>query len=61
LLIEEALPGEPDHMFQTLGGFMMYKLGRIPRVSDTVRIENWIFEIMDMDQNRVDKVLVSKL
>jgi putative hemolysin len=48
-------------MFQTLGGFMMYKLGRIPRVSDTVRIENWIFEIMDMDQNRVDKVLVSKL
>jgi putative hemolysin len=61
LLIEEALPGEPDHMFQTLGGFMMYKLGRIPRVSDTVRTENWIFEIMDMDQNRVDKVLVSKL
>jgi len=61
LAMEDPLPGETDHMFQTLGGFMMYKLGRIPRVSDQVRIENYTFEVMDMDQNRVDKVLVSKV
>ncbi len=61
LMMEDALPGESDHMFQTLGGFMMYKLGRIPAVADKARIEGYVFEVMDMDQNRVDKVLVSKL
>jgi len=61
LAIEDPLPGESHFMFQTVGGFMMYKLGRIPRVSDQVRIEKYTFEVMGMDQNRVDKVLVSKV
>jgi putative hemolysin len=61
LELEDPLPGESEHFFQTLGGFMMYKLGRIPAVADRVQVADCLFEVMDMDQNRVDKVLVSKL
>lgn len=58
--IDVFFPGEEDHVFQTLGGFMMYRLGRIPAVADQVFIEGYMFEVMDMDGNRVDKVLVQK-
>jgi magnesium and cobalt exporter, CNNM family len=53
------LPGEEDGGFQTLGGFLMTRLGRVPAVADHVEVGGWRFEIMDMDRRRVDKVLVS--
>jgi len=43
----------------TLGGLAMLKLNRIPRVGDRFDIRNIHFEIVDMDGNRVDKLLVS--
>lgn len=45
--------------YQTLGGFMMGELGRIPRAGEKLMWKGWWFEVMDMDGNRVDKVLVS--
>ncbi|MBK7630259.1 MAG: HlyC/CorC family transporter [Ignavibacteriales bacterium] len=45
--------------YTTLGGFMMYNLNRIPKVGDKIIYENYTLEIVDMDGNRVDKVLVS--
>jgi len=53
----KQLPGEEDGSFQTLGGFLMTRLGRIPAVADHVEVGGWRFEIMDMDRRRVDKVL----
>ncbi|MDP3439252.1 MAG: transporter associated domain-containing protein, partial [Azonexus sp.] len=53
------LPGEDEHNFHTLGGFIMHQLGRIPMPADHFAISDWRFEVMDMDRNRVDKVLVS--
>jgi len=44
--------------FQTLGGFMMAQLNRIPAPADTVTVKAYRFEVMDMDGRRVDKVLV---
>jgi putative hemolysin len=44
--------------FQTLGGFMMAHLNRIPAPADRVTINGYCFEVMDMDGRRVDKVLV---
>ena len=44
--------------FQTLGGFMMAQLNRIPAPADTVTVKGFRFEVMDMDGRRVDKVLV---
>ena len=54
----EQLPGEARGNFQTLGGFMITNLGRIPKSSDHFIWDEYRFEVMDMDGNRVDKVLV---
>ena len=59
--IDDDLPGEDERGFHTLGGFVMHTLGRIPRPTDHFIAEGWRFEVMDMDGNRVDKVLVSLL
>lgn len=48
----------PDTDFQTVGGFVMTTLGRIPREGDTVHWHSWTVEVVDMDARRVDKVLV---
>jgi len=37
------------------------RLGHIPKVADHLEYEHYRFEVMDMDSNRVDKVLISKL
>ncbi|ARV62048.1 hypothetical protein BZZ01_28530 [Nostocales cyanobacterium HT-58-2] len=44
--------------YQTLGGFVMAHLGRIPSAADHFEWQGMRLEVMDMDGNRVDKVLV---
>lgn len=58
---EEDLSGEEENAFNTLGGFVMYVLGRIPVVTDHFEAAGYRFEVMDMDKNRVDKVLVAHI
>jgi putative hemolysin len=53
------LPGEEE--YETLGGFVMMHLGRIPKPGDQFESNGMCFEVMDMDGNRVDKVLVTAL
>lgn len=55
------LPGEAEGHFQTLGGFVMTHLGRIPSAADHFEWGGMRFEVMDMDGKRVDKVLVQRL
>jgi putative hemolysin len=59
--IEEDLPGEDENAFNTLGGLVMYVLGRIPVVADRFEAAGFSFEVVDMDKNRVDKVLLTQL
>lgn len=61
LLGLKHLPGEDRGGFQTLGGFVMTQLGRIPKAADFLEAIGWRFEVVDMDQRRVDKVLVSPI
>ena len=61
LEIDDDLPGEDDKAYNTLGGLVMYVLGRIPGVADRFEVGGHAFEIVDMDKNRVDKVLVTAL
>ena len=56
-----SLPGEERDNYQTLGGFIMMQLGRIPVVNDHFRWGGLYFEVLDMDGRRVDKVLVKPL
>ncbi|MBL8129434.1 MAG: HlyC/CorC family transporter, partial [Chloroflexia bacterium] len=61
LLHTGPLPGENSGDFETLGGFLMASLGRIPEVGDTFDWDNRRFEVVDMDGRRIDRVLVSGL
>jgi putative hemolysin len=52
------LPGDETGDFQTLGGFMMAQVNRVPRVADHFIVEGYRFEVVDMDGRRVDRVLI---
>jgi putative hemolysin len=52
------LPGEGSGDFQTLGGFMMARINRVPAVGDRVSVKGFRFEVLYMDGRRVDRVLI---
>jgi putative hemolysin len=53
----QKLPREDG--YETLAGLVLTLMGRIPQPADLYEWNGLRFEIMDMDGNRVDKVLVS--
>ena len=57
----DELPAEEERSFHTVGGFAMHRLGRIPSPADHFEASGFRFEVVDMDRNRVDKVLVARL
>lgn len=58
LLAIDCLPGDEQGEYETLAGFVMSRLGAIPRTGELVRWAGWRFEVVDMDGRRVDKILV---
>ncbi len=61
--VERVLPGltfgdEESKDYQTLAGFAVKHLGRVPKEGETFETQGYVFEILDMDRHRVDKVLV---
>jgi putative hemolysin len=54
----EEWESEERGSYQTLGGFVITHLGRIPAAADHFEWQKMRVEVMDMDGNRVDKVLV---
>lgn len=57
----EALPDDEVGAYHTLGGFVMTRLGRVPKVADRFEWGGLRFEVMDMDDRRIDKVLVQRV
>ena len=53
------LPHEDE--YETLSGFVMVSLGRLPQTADQFEWQGLNFEVIDMDGHRVDKVLVTTL
>ena len=53
------LPDEKSGVFHTAGGFIMYRLGHIPASGDKMEWADFKFEVMDMDGNRIDKILIT--
>ena len=49
---------EGEHEFDTLAGFVLHELERIPKTADTFDWRGFEFEIIDMDGQRIDKLLV---
>lgn len=52
------LPLDEQGEYQTLAGFVVTRIGRIPSASDRFEWNGFTFEVVDMDGNRVDKVLM---
>jgi len=50
---------EGENEFDTLAGFVLHELKRIPVTGDTFEWRGFTFEIIDMDGQRIDKVLVN--
>ena len=52
------LPENRD--YQTVAGHVLAAFGRLPAVGEHVEIGGWRFEVVDLDGNRIDKVLVTE-
>ncbi len=55
------LPDEERGYYQTIGGFVMSQLGRVPESSDYFDWSMLRFEVVDMDGMRVDKILITTI
>ena len=49
---------EGEHDFDTLAGFILHELERIPKTGDKLLWKDFNMEVIDMDGHRIDKVLV---
>lgn len=47
--------------YQTIGGYVLHHLGHIPEEGERFKQDGYRFEIVDMDRQRIDKLLVSRL
>ena len=54
----DDLPGQGE--YDTLAGFLMMMLRRVPRRTDSVTVNEHRFEVMDVDNYRIDQVLVTR-
>lgn len=52
---------EKDGAYETLGGYIIDYLDRIPAIGDKFENDGYVFEVVDIDHNRVDKVIVTRL
>jgi putative hemolysin len=55
-----SVPEEDRGRYNTLSGMIMLLLGRLPRTADHCEWEDWVFEVVDIDGKRIDKVLATR-
>ncbi len=56
-----AINNFPDETsYTTLAGFILNELQHIPKSGEKLHFQEFTFEVVDMDANRIDKVLISK-
>jgi len=53
----KELPAEDRGLYNTLAGLLLFVLGQLPQTGESVVVEGWRFEIVDLDGRRIDKVL----
>ncbi len=46
----------PEGEYETIGGYIVTKLGRIPKKGEKIQIDNFIIEIMYAEKTRIDLV-----
>jgi putative hemolysin len=57
-----SLTGLPeDGDFHTLAGFVLHLAGELPGIGDSFKYQGYSFKVKEMDGNRIDKILISKI
>lgn len=62
--LEAALDIEPfpdDDQFETIAGFLMYVLRKVPRPTESVDHAGFRFEVLDVDNHKIDQLLVTRI
>ena len=57
----DDLPLEDKGRYNTVAGLMLAIWGHLPSVGDRVEIEGWVFEVVEMEGRRIDRVLARPL
>lgn len=57
----KTVPEEEKGRYHTLSGMMMWLMGKVPRTGDIAEWQDWRLEVVDLDGNRIDKVMASRL
>ncbi|HSJ63250.1 MAG TPA: hemolysin family protein [Gemmatimonadaceae bacterium] len=58
---DKLLPVRRARGSRTLGGLILERLGRVPAVGESVDLDRWRLEVVDLDGRRVDRILVEPL
>ncbi|MFL5285790.1 MAG: hemolysin family protein [Rhodopila sp.] len=56
-LLKLPLPARRD--YQTVAGFMLHAMRRVPQVGEAMEDQGWCFEVVDLDALRIDKILAA--
>jgi putative hemolysin len=51
----------PEGIYSTLGGFIQYQLGYLPKKGTEITFNGYLFRIVDADEKKIKKVLIKKL
>ncbi|MBK1681074.1 hemolysin family protein [Rhodocyclus tenuis] len=54
-------PFPDDDRYETIAGFMMYMLRRVPRPTESIEHAGFKFEVIDIDNHKIDQLLVTRL
>jgi putative hemolysin len=57
----ESVPDELLGKYHTVSGLVLLLLGRLPKPGDSVVVDSWRLEVIDLDGRRIDKVLASRI
>jgi putative hemolysin len=59
-LVIDQVPEQDKGRYHTVSGLILLLLGRMPVAGDSVVIEGWKLEVVDMDGRRIDKILATR-
>lgn len=54
------LPDEAAHDYNTVAGMVVSHYGNIPRIGEQFEWSGWVFEVIDLDGARIDKLLIRR-
>ena len=57
----DDLPEEDRGRYNTVAGLLMAVSGRLPTVGDRIEAAGWVFEVVDLDGKRIDKLLAARV